>query len=130
MLIVMAGCSTHPKGGAQPVMAPAGAGDTVTVRLSDFAYDPDHLRLRTGVPVRLHLANEGSGEHDFHAPAFFAASSFQPGFSAPHDGDVEVPANQSVDIGLIPGTPGTYPVDCTHFLHTLFGMEGTVEVVP
>jgi plastocyanin len=33
-----------------------------------------------------------------------------------------------VEIGLITRTPGTYRVKCTHFLHILFGMRGTVEV--
>jgi plastocyanin len=30
----------------------------------------------------------------------------------------------------VPRTPGTYRVECTHFLHSVFGMHGTIEVMP
>ena len=34
-----------------------------------------------------------------------------------------------MDITLTPRAPGTYKVECTHFLHSLFGMTGTIVVV-
>jgi len=43
--------------------------ETVTIRLSNFAFNPEQLRLRVGVPVRLHLENAASGEHNFSSPA-------------------------------------------------------------
>ena len=51
-------------------------------------------------------------------------------FSAPLNGDIAVGSHQTVEIALIPRTPGTYRVECTHFLHSFFGMHGTVEVMP
>jgi plastocyanin len=102
--------------------------ETINVRLSSFAFHPDQLRLRVGVPVRLHLENESSGGHNFSAPAFFAASIFPTG-SPPQNGKVEVAGKSSVDITLTPRAPGTYKVECTHFLHSLFGMTGTIVVV-
>jgi plastocyanin len=101
--------------------------ETINVRLSSFAFNPDQLRLRVGVPVRLHLENESSGGHNFSAPAFFAASIFPTG-SPPQNGKVEVAGKSSVDITLTPRAPGTYKVECTHFLHSLFGMTGTIVV--
>ncbi len=98
--------------------------------MSNFAFDPDHLRFKAGVPVRLRLMNESGDGHDFSAPAFFAASSFPPGSSAPPNGEVAVGAHQTVELAVIPGTPGRYPLRCTHFLHSLFGMHGTIEVTP
>ncbi|HEX3573628.1 MAG TPA: cupredoxin domain-containing protein [Rhodopila sp.] len=102
----------------------------LTVRMSNFAFDPDHLRLKAGIPVRLRFINESSGGHDFSAPEFFAASGFPLGSSAPPNGEVAVGSRQSVEIVVVPHTPGTYRVECTHFLHSLFGMHGTVEVLP
>jgi plastocyanin len=104
--------------------------ETITVKLSNFAFEPAHLRLKVGVPVRLRLANSSSGGHDFSAPAFFAASTFPPGSSAPPHGEVAVRSHETVDITMVPSTPGTFRLECTHFLHSLFGMHGTIEVVP
>jgi uncharacterized cupredoxin-like copper-binding protein len=117
-----------------PITArPQGAGSssiaTITVRLSNFSFDPEQIRLRAGMPVRLQLVNESSGGHSFSAPGFFAASKFPAG-SAPRDGVVEVPARSSAEITALPVTPGTYKVECTHFLHALFGMTGRIVVDP
>ena len=121
--------ATPPTATTQPTRSQPVASGTVTVRLSDFAFDPSTLHLRSGVPVRLRLVNESSGGHNFSAPAFFAASSFPAGASAPPKGTVEVGAGQTVDLTVVPGTPGTYPVECTHFMHAMFGMTGQIEVV-
>ena len=102
--------------------------ETVTIQLSNFAFNPDRLRLRVGVPVRLHLENASSGGHNFSAPAFFAASIYPTG-SPPQNGKVEVAGRSSVDITLTPRATGTYKIECTHFLHSLFGMTGTIVVV-
>ncbi len=34
-----------------------------------------------------------------------------------------------MDIVLTPRAPGTYKVECTHFLHSLFGMTATIVVI-
>ena len=103
--------------------------ETISIRLSNFAFTPDHLRLRVGVPVRLQFMNESSGGHNFTAPAFFAASTFALGATPPPDGKVELTAGTTVDLTLTPRVPGSYLVECTHFLHSLFGMRRTIEVV-
>lgn len=113
-----------------PSATPASEGKGVTVRLSNFAFDPDRLILKAGVPVTLTLVNDAGGGHDFSAPAFFAASSIQPGSPVTAEGRVPVEANQTVAVTLVPRTPGTYPLDCTHFLHDMFGMHGTIQVLP
>jgi plastocyanin len=100
---------------------------TATVQLSNFAFEPEEIRLRTGVPVRLLLVNESSGGHNFSAPGFFAASQFPTG-SAPPAGVIDVPARGRVEVTVVPVTPGTYRVECTHFLHALFGMTGRIIV--
>jgi plastocyanin len=102
---------------------------TVTIRLSNFSFQPDHLRLRAGVPVHLRLVNASGGGHDFSAPAFFAASSYFAGSAAPPEGTIDVAGKTTAEISLVPRRPGTYQVECTHFLHSLFGMTATIDVV-
>ncbi|HXA22312.1 MAG TPA: cupredoxin domain-containing protein [Acetobacteraceae bacterium] len=130
LVIVLAACSANPRGTTQQPATPTDNGETITIRLSNFAFDPEQIRLKAGVPIRLRLVNESDGGHNFSAPAFFAASSFLPGLSVPPNGTVEVGSHQTVEIALVPGTPAAYPIECTHFLHSVFGMNGTLEVMP
>ena len=102
---------------------------TVTVSLSDFAFDPGHLVLQHGVPVRLHFANTSKSGHDFHAPAFFKAVTIAPeDQSLVKDGAVDVAAGTSVDLRIVPQTAGKYEVDCSHFMHAMMGMTGDAEI--
>lgn len=110
-----------------PVAGRAQSPDIVTIRLSNFAFTPHQVQLHSGVPVRLHLVNDSSGGHNFSAPAFFAVSTYPSG-SPPPNGKVEIAAGGSVDITVVPGAAGTYRVECTHFLHSLFGMTGVIVV--
>jgi plastocyanin len=129
-VIVLLAFSAPPSSSVERSTAPINDGETITIRLLSFAFDPEHLRLKAAVPLRLRLVNESNGGHDFSAPALFAASRFPPGSSPPLNGKVAVGSNQTVEIAVVPRTPGIYRVECTHFLHSLFGMHGTVEVMP
>jgi plastocyanin len=112
-------------------LAPVGAAlefETITVHLSNFAFVPDRLRLRAGVPVRLHIVNDSSRGHNFSAPALFLLGSSFPDGAPPASGKVEVGPNGSENILLVPRAPGTYKLECTHFLHNLFSMAGSIVV--
>jgi uncharacterized cupredoxin-like copper-binding protein len=130
LVIVLAACSGKPSGTTQRAATQTGEGETITVQLSSFSFVPERIRLKAGVPIRLRLVNESDGGHNFSAPTFFAASSFLPGSSFPSNGAVDVGPHQTVEIALVPGAPAAYPLECTHFLHSAFGMHGTVEVMP
>ena len=110
-------------------IAPASADEipALTIHLSSFAFSPDQIRLRRGVPVRLQLVNDSSGGHNFSAPEFFAASTY-PGGTAPPGGKIDVPAGHTIDLVVVPGNAGTYRLECTHFLHATFGMTGRIIV--
>jgi plastocyanin len=114
----------------RPSTAAVSDAETVTIVMSNFRFEPDHIQLRVGRPIRLHLINEANGGHNFNSPKLFAASSFPPGSSAPIEGTVEIAAHQTADFTLIPQQPGTYQFKCTHTLRGLLGMTGGVEVVP
>lgn len=122
-------CVAASQTGRVPASAGATAADTLTIRLTSFRFQPEHVRLRAGRPARLRLINDSDGRHDFSAPAFFRASSYPPGSSAPVAGKVDVPAHAAAEVLVVPERPGTFPVECTHFLHSLFGMTGVIDVV-
>jgi uncharacterized cupredoxin-like copper-binding protein len=130
LVIALAACSGKPTGTVQRTVIPLSDGETITVRLSSFALDPEQIRLKAGVPVRLCLVNESDGGHNFSAPTLVVASSFLPGSSVPSNGAAEVGSHQTVEIALVPSAPAAYPLECTHFLHSAFGMHGTIEVMP
>lgn len=128
--LFLAACGTPDK----IVRAPAppdidwNKADTMTVKLSDFEFSPDHLSLRVRTPVRLVLVNDGSGDHDFSAPEFFQAVMYRPGSVVSAKGNIMVGENQTKEVDLLPIATGTYKLECTEFLHRLFGMTGTIQV--
>jgi uncharacterized cupredoxin-like copper-binding protein len=110
---------------------PAGAGPevaTITIHVSNFAFSPDRLHLRSGVPVRLHIVNDGTGSHNFSAPALFLLASAFPDGAPPASGKVELGPWGSEDLLFVPRATGTYKLECTHLLHRLFGMTGNIVV--
>jgi uncharacterized cupredoxin-like copper-binding protein len=130
--LALGACATHPAtpDRVQPAAATIDwtAAKTVTVQLTDFDFSPSQLTLQSGQPVKLVLTNSGSGLHDFAAPAFFAASSFRQGGTAPAGGKIAVAKDKTAEIDLVPGAAGQYPLECTEFLHTMLGMTGTITV--
>lgn len=99
----------------------------VEIVLKSFSFNPDTLHLRAGVPVKLTI-RDVKGGHNFAAPKFFAAARI-----APEDarrvrgGKIELEGGEAVTIRLVPAA-GTYKLTCTHFLHTSFGMKGSIVV--
>jgi len=130
--LALAACASPAPPAPPPALASASGVDwatarPVTVRLTDFAFTPDHLSFASGVPVRLTLVNAGSGTHDFSAPRFLATVAYRPGAAAA-DSDITLKAGQTTELDFVPGPTGTYPLECTEFLHATFGMTGMIEV--
>jgi uncharacterized cupredoxin-like copper-binding protein len=101
----------------------------VSITLTDYAFTPSTLDLKAGVTYQLHFANSGSKDHNFDAPQFFAASQVAPEDQAKVEkGLVALDGGQSVDITVTPDRPGTFPVECTHFMHKMMGMHGNIIV--
>jgi plastocyanin len=101
----------------------------VEVVMTNYAFTPKSLRLRRGVPYRLHFVNSGSSGHDFTAPEFLSAVLIAPDDRAKVDGDeIEVAEGQSVDVKMVPERAGAYAFHCSHFLHSMFGMHGEAVV--
>jgi uncharacterized cupredoxin-like copper-binding protein len=98
--------------------------ERVDVTLADFSFTPSRLHLRAGQPYRLHLENKGGG-HNFRAPGFFAASALRTPVA---DGTVELASGETKELEIVPLRAGTYPLECSHLLHPLFGMTGDIVV--
>ncbi len=109
---------------------PAKDAPTIDVALSSFEFTPETMRLVHGRPYVLHLVNRSGGGHDFTARAFFDAAMVAPGDQAKIDhGSVELDGHEEARIHLTaPAVPGRYKVHCAHFLHSMFGMTGTILV--
>ena len=111
---------------AQPA---GGTPQVVTVRLSNFDFDPSQIVLEHGRDYVLHLVSMVGGGHNFDAPQFFAAARVAPEDRAKlSHGAVEVHGREAVDIHLTAPAAGSYPLHCSHFGHALLGMRGRITV--
>jgi plastocyanin len=100
----------------------------VEISLTDYAFTPAQISLKAGTTYRLHFINAGSKEHDFTAPEFFAAAQAAPDDQAKiKAGKITIDKGQQVDVTVTPAA-GLYKVSCTHFMHSMMGMHGTIAV--
>jgi plastocyanin len=110
--------------------AQAQSAQEVHVSLTSYAFTPATITLKSGTTYLLHLTNDSQKGHDFTAAEFFAASTVAPQDKAKveDDSEVEVGAGKSADVTVTPNRAGTYPLTCSHFLHTTLGMQATIVV--
>jgi plastocyanin len=115
--------------GASAQTAQNSTAETINIALTDYAFTPATLDLKSGTAYRLHLTNSGTKDHDFSAPEFFAASQIAPDDKAKiKRGKIAVDKGQEIDIAVTPGAAGSYSLTCTHFMHDMMGMHGTITV--
>ena len=101
----------------------------ISITLSTYAFTPSTLTLKAGTTYHMLFVNSGSKDHNFSAPAFFAAVAVAPEDRAKVEkGQVALEGGQSLDITVTPDHPGTFPVECTHFMHKMMGMHGSIVV--
>jgi len=103
--------------------------NSINITLTNYAFTPSALNLTTGTIYHLHFVNNGSKDHNFSAPEFFAGSEIAPEDQTKvENGLVALESGQSADITLTPGRSGTFAAECTHFMHKMMGMHGTITV--
>jgi plastocyanin len=101
----------------------------INISLTNYAFTPKAITLKAGTTYHLHFINNGSKDHSFSAPDFFAASQIAPEDQAKvKKGLVEMESGQSVDVAVTPSRAGTFGVECTHFMHAMMGMHGSITV--
>ena len=102
--------------------------EQVNIELSNFAFSPAALHLHQGRVYRLHFVNKGSGGHNYAARTFFSAAQIDPSdLAIVQKGTIELGKGEARDVRLVPAA-GTYKVKCTHFMHSAFGMKGSITV--
>ena len=108
--------------------ASAQTAETINIALTDYAFAPAEINLKAGTAYHLHFTNAGTKDHDFTAPELFAASQVAPDDQVKiKRGTVAIDKGQEVDVTITPGA-GKYKVSCTHFMHSMMGMHGTIAV--
>ena len=129
--IILAGCgaSVSAPRRAAPV-SPSPDALVVSVRTTDFAFDPPVLRMPAGRLVRMELTNVGKLEHDVMLHDLpVSGVRFPPGQHMHGD---YVAAHASTDkvawVEFIPGAAGTYQISCSVLGHREAGMVGTLIV--
>ena len=94
-------------------------GRTVTMKASNFKFEPNNILTYRGDRIKFEVENVSSSEHNFTItdPAGNVLQS------------VDIPAGKTVDIAVNFSETGIYHFHCDEFLHSFFGMKGQVEVV-
>lgn len=106
-----------------------GTAQEIEIRLSNFAFTPEKIAMKSGEAYRLHLVNTANGGHNFDAAEFFTAAQVAPSDQAKvKKGTIELKSGESADIRLVAPAPGTYKLHCSHFMHATFGMTGAIVV--
>ena len=119
---------------AQVAAADWSKAETITVTLSEYEFAPATLSFRQGVPYRLRIENRGSVTHYFESEGFFKAIASQR-LKTPR-GEIDLPYLKSIAVArgvekelfFVPVKGGEYDLECTAPLHSLFGMDGRIEV--
>jgi len=109
--------------------------ETVTVVMAEYAFAPQVLQFRRGVPYRLVIENRGTEKHYFTAESFFRAiatrklqSNTDGEVKAPYFSAIEVYPGRSLDLYFIPVRPGSYELLCTMEGHAGMGMKGEIRI--
>jgi uncharacterized cupredoxin-like copper-binding protein len=108
--------------------------ETVTVTMTEYAFSPSPIALKSGVPTKLVLHNGGKEPHYFVAEKFFrtiATRKIQGSDGeekAPYFTAVEVYPGKTLEWFLVPTEKGTFDVICTVKGHAEHGMKAMIEV--
>jgi uncharacterized cupredoxin-like copper-binding protein len=101
--------------------------EAVDVRMVEYEFIPSALRLRRGVPYRLHLINAGKEGHDFTAGAFFAAVEVRNRDALDARGaSIYLRPGETADIYFIAHDPGLFATRCAD--HDWAGMTATIVI--
>jgi plastocyanin len=99
---------------------------SIPVKMGDYRFKPDTIRVQTGETVQLELTNTDSlTPHNFTLKAEAAGLNV----------DTEVRAGKTEVVDITPRAPGSYKFYCNKKLifmksHRDRGMEGTLVVAP
>lgn len=108
--------------------------ETVTVKLSDFAFTPKTIEFKEGTAYRLRLENTSDKTHYFAADEFFKAIAVAKLVTAkgeetnPYVKLIAVPEGETKELDFVAVERGEFDFLCTAPLHAVFGMRGTIHI--
>lgn len=98
------------------------------ILLRPWDYDPQVIRLRAGVPVRLRFINQGQATFSFNADNFFSSARVRSGDAeAVADGHLQLAPGEQRVIALVP-TRGRYRARSGNLIHRILGMSARIVV--
>jgi plastocyanin len=101
--------------------------ETISIRMEEYRFAPDHLTLRRGIPYRLHLTNDGKEMHEFTAPEFFKAILVKnPAVLAPYGNEIVLQPREDKELLFVVQGPGIFAPTCAD--HDWAGMKATIIV--
>ena len=103
-----------------------GHAERVDVQMVDYAFVPDQLHFRRGVPYQLHLVNAGKEGHDFTAPDFFKSVELKNADVLGGKSSIYVNPGETADIYFIADQAGLFAPRCAD--HDWAGMKATIIV--
>jgi uncharacterized cupredoxin-like copper-binding protein len=97
------------------------------MRMIEYEFLPNQLRLRHGLPYQLHLVNAGKEGHDFTAPDFFTSVQVKNNDALNEGGNsVFLHPEQTTDIYFIAQNAGLFAPRCAD--HDWAGMTATIII--
>ena len=109
--------------------------EIVEIELSAYEFAPADLSFQTATPYRLVLTNAGEGSHNFVSEGFFKAivahelRTPEGAVANPYVTSIAVPPGTTKELRFMAVERGSYDLECTVALHSLFGMTGTIDVL-
>lgn len=87
----------------------------ISVVLSDFSFEPQEIRVKSGERVKFVIKNDGSVPHDWHVDALNLSTPL-------------VAAGQTATFEFTAGQAGTYDSYCAEPGHDVLGMVGKLII--
>ena len=108
----------------------------VSIEMLDYGYRPRELRLKAGQPYRLTIVNEGSVNHYFTAPEFFASVAARKA-QVPRQAEIKAavfesfevhPRGGTLEFYFVPMEKGSYRAFCHIKDHLPLAIEAQLVV--
>jgi uncharacterized cupredoxin-like copper-binding protein len=98
----------------------------VDLEMVDYEFVPKEVRLRRGLPYRLHLVNAGGDAHDFTAADFFASVQLRDDDANERRTSVFLEPGQTTDIYFMARKAASFAARCAD--HDWAGMTATIII--
>jgi uncharacterized cupredoxin-like copper-binding protein len=99
----------------------------VTIITVEYAFEPNHLALRSDTAYRLYVNNQGRELHELTAPDFFKAIKLRnPEALNREHTEIVLQPGEEKDLYFVTPQPGRYDMWCAD--HDWAGMTGDITV--